>query len=237
MGLLGELPKHVGIIMDGNGRWANQRGLARMFGHRQGVERLHGIIESSSRLGIEALSLYAFSTENWKRPKEEVSALMSLLLEYFGREIEALHANKVQIRAMGDISKFTDKVQGAIEAAMERTKDNEGLRLNIAVNYGSRDEMVRAIRSIAKKVCEGKLEAEEIGETVMMEHLYTAGLPDVDLIIRTGGEKRLSNFLLMQGAYAELVFVDAFWPDFTDERYFEALREFQLRTRRYGGIQ
>ena len=237
IGLSPELPKHVAIIMDGNGRWANSRGLPRTFGHRAGVERLHGIIKNSSDLGIEALSLYAFSTENWKRPKAEVSALSALFIEYFKKEINELHENNVCIRALGDTTKFAKEVHNAILNAHELTGGNTGLKLNIALNYGSRDELVMAVKNIAKDVACGNINSEDINEELLLNNLYTKGLPDIDLIIRTGGEQRLSNFLLVQAAYAEFVFVEDFWPDFTDEKYFETLCEFQRRTRRYGGLK
>lgn len=230
------LPKHVGIIMDGNGRYATKRGLPRSFGHRAGTERLRGIIKLSSDLGIEALSLYAFSTENWKRPKVEVDALFAIFMEYFTKEVEELHRNNVAIRAMGRIEELPEKVYGECVAAMERTKENTGLKLNIALNYGSRAETVNAVKVLAKSVNEGKLAVEDISEDMLMDAMYTGGLKDVDLIIRTGGEKRLSNFMLLQSAYAEFVFTDTLWPEFSDECYVAALEEFAHRNRRYGGL-
>lgn len=233
---LSPLPKHVGIIMDGNGRYATKRGLPRSMGHRAGTERLRGIIKLSSDLGIEALSLYAFSTENWKRPKLEVDALFALFMEYFTNEVEELHKNNVEIRAMGDIAALPDKVRAQCIAAMEKTKGNKGLKLNIALNYGSRAETVNAAKSIALKVARGELAAESINEAVLMGELYSHGLEDIDLIIRTGGEKRLSNFMLLQSAYAEFVFTDTLWPEFSDDCYAAALEEFAHRNRRYGGL-
>ncbi len=236
-GLSPYMPKHVAIIMDGNGRWAKERGMIRTKGHRAGIERMREIIRHSSDLGIEALSLYAFSTENWKRPKFEVSALSKLFLEYFTKEIDELHANNVKMIALGDTTKFIPEVHAAILRGTERTKNNTGLKLNVALNYGSREEITTAVKSIAKDIEQGKLQSEDISEELISNRLYTASLPDVDLLIRPGGEKRLSNFLLMQCAYAEFVFTDDYWPDFTNEKYEEAIKEFQRRTRRYGGLK
>ena len=231
------LPRHVGIIMDGNGRWAKKRGLPRALGHRAGVERLRGIIRLSSDLGVEALSLYAFSTENWKRPDSEIGALFELFVEYFLREIDALDQNGVCIRVLGDLSSFPSKIEDPARAAMARTANNTGLKLNIALNYGGRLEIVEAARHIAEKITAGTLSLDQITEDFFATELYTAGLPDLDLLIRTGGEQRLSNFLLYQAAYAELLFIDDFWPDFSDERYIACLCEFARRDRRYGGIR
>jgi len=234
-GLLKEtLPKHVGIIMDGNGRWAQAQGFPRSAGHRAGVERLRGIIRLSSDLGITALSLYAFSTENWKRPQAEVSILCSLLVEYFSKEIDELHENGVCIRALGDYSKFPAPVAAAIQRAEERTKDNPGLKLNIALNYGSQAEILRAVKLIADDVKNGVL--QQIQPADFEQRLYSSGLPPLDLVIRTSGEQRLSNFMMYQAAYAELIFVEECWPAFSDARYIAALQEYQRRTRRYGGL-
>ncbi len=229
VGLGAELPRHVGIIMDGNGRWATRRGLPRKLGHRAGMERLRGLIRFSSDIGIEVLSLYAFSTENWKRPKEEVGALFELFMEYFLSELDDLHKNGVCIRIMGDMSAFPEKMQRAMEEAMTKTANNPGLKLNIALNYGSRAEVVRATNILVQK-------GEPVDEKSLMNALYTAGLPDLDLIIRTAGERRLSNFMLLQAAYAELVFTDVTFPDLTDEEYASCIREYQHRTRRFGAV-
>ncbi|MEL7607941.1 MAG: isoprenyl transferase [Bacillota bacterium] len=236
LGLAPELPRHVAVIMDGNGRWAGARALPRTLGHRAGVERLRGIIRLSSDIGVEALSIYAFSTENWKRPSLEVNALFELFAEYFLREIDALHKNGVCIRALGDIASLPKKVEEGARAAMERTRDNPGLKLNIGLNYGGRSEIVRAVQRIARSAASGELSPDAIDEALLGTMLDTGGLPDPDLLIRTGGEKRLSNFLLYQLAYAELLFVDDYWPDFSDERYLECLRAYQSRKRRYGGL-
>ena len=231
------LPAHVGIIMDGNGRWATKRGLPRALGHRAGTERLRGIIRLSSDLGIRALSLYAFSTENWKRPKNEIDALFGLFMEYFSKEVEELHANRVRIRMLGDVEGLPANVRAAVRAAVKKTAQNEGLRLNVALNYGARAEAVRAVRALAREAAAGALDPEEIDEDALLARLDTGGLPELDLLIRTGGEQRLSNFLLLQAAYAELAFVDTLWPDYSDALYLQSLREYARRSRRFGGLQ
>ena len=231
------LPAHVGIIMDGNGRWATKRGLPRALGHRAGTERLRGIIRLSSDLGIRALALYAFSTENWKRPKNEIDALFGLFMEYFSKEVEELHANRVRIRMLGDVEGLPANVRAAVRAAEKKTAQNEGLRLNVALNYGARAEAVRAVRALAREAAAGALDPEEIDEDALLARLDTGGLPELDLLIRTGGEQRLSNFLLLQAAYAELAFVDTLWPDYSDALYLQSLREYARRSRRFGGLQ
>ena len=233
------LPRHVAIIMDGNGRWATKRGMPRSFGHKAGVEALRGIIRHSSDLGIEALTIYAFSTENWTRSVEEVGALMGLLLEYFTRELDELHRERVCIRILGDISgmpKGLEKQQAALYAAMDKTKDNTGLKLNIALNYGGQQEIIHAARALAQKVARGDMAPEDITRETFAAELYTGGLPDVDFLIRTSGEMRLSNFLLYQMAYAEFYKTDILWPDFDTEAYDEALLAFAKRNRRFGGV-
>ncbi len=223
--------------MDGNGRWAAARGLPRAMGHRAGTERLRGIIRLSSDLGIEALSLYAFSTENWKRPRREVDTLFSIFMDYFTAEVEDLHRNNVRITAMGDLEGLPETVSRACQNAAEKTAGNTGLRLNIALNYGSRAELARAARLIAADVSTGALTLDQIDEQALADRLWVPGLPDVDLLIRTGGEERLSNFMLVQLAYAELAFCKVYWPDFTDELYRAALADFAGRSRRYGGLE
>ncbi|MBQ2771009.1 MAG: isoprenyl transferase [Clostridia bacterium] len=227
------LPKHVAIIMDGNGRWAQKRGLPRSFGHRAGVNRLREIIRFSSDAGIQALTLYAFSTENWSRPSDEVGTLMNLLIEYFNNEIEELNENNVCIRALGDIDSMPEKVAEAIHNAERKTATNAGLKLNIALNYGGRAEILRAVRQAAKLPAE---ELDQLDADGFEQLLYTRGLPSLDLLIRTAGEQRISNFLLFQCAYAEFCFVDDFWPDFTKDLYVKALIAFQKRSRRFGGL-
>lgn len=233
---LSPLPRHVGIIMDGNGRWATSRGLPRALGHRAGTERLRGIIRLCSDLGIEALSLYAFSTENWKRPKMEVDTLFAIFMDYFMTEVQELHKNNVRITAMGDIDSLPEGVARSCRSAMEKTCANTGLRLNIALNYGSRAELARAAKLLAKDCAAGTLDPEKIDEIELAKKLWVNDLPDMDLLIRTGGEKRLSNFMLLQVAYAELEFLDTYWPDFTDDRFLTALSDFAGRNRRFGGL-
>lgn len=226
-----KLPRHVAIIMDGNGRWAQKRGLPRSMGHRAGVERLNGIIRVTSDIGIDALTLYAFSTENWKRPAEEVDALCGLFVEFFKREFDELHRNGVIIRAIGDISAFPTRVSELIRDAQVKTAGNDGLALNIAMNYGGHAELLHAVNTAAAS---GRTDWDEESFASL---LYTAGLPDVDLLIRTGGEQRISNFLLWQAAYAELMFTDRYWPDYSDEAYLAQLKEFGKRKRRFGAVE
>jgi len=232
------VPKHICIIMDGNGRWAEKRGLPRSAGHRQGVEVIRDIIKITEELGIKYLTLYAFSTENWKRPKKEIEAIMNLLVEYLNRELENLHKNNVKIVAIGDISVLPTKVYEEVKRSINQTKHNTGLQVNVALNYGGRSEIVMAIQEIADKVSKNELNIEDIDEELISNHLYTAGIPDPDLLIRTGGDWRISNFLLYQIAYTELWFSDAtlYWPDFSVKHYLGAISDFQNRQRRYGGI-
>ena len=234
-GNAGKLPRHVAIIMDGNGRWAKAHKLSVSLGHRQGTEALREIIRHTDDLGIEALSLYAFSTENWRRSPEEVAALMQLILDFFASEIDELDEKKVRITILGDKSALPPQQRDTLLEAERRTAENQGLRLNIAINYGSRAELVKAVREIAEEVRDGALNPAEISEQTISDHLYTAGLPEVDLVIRTSGEMRLSNFLLYQNAYAEFMFPETLWPDFTPEEYDRCLRAFGTRDRRYGG--
>ena len=233
------LPRHVAIIMDGNGRWAQRRGMPRSFGHKAGVEALRDVIRHSDHLGIEALTIYAFSTENWKRSAEEVGALMGLLLEYFTKELDELHKENVCIRILGDIGDMPaglEKQQQALYNAMDRTKDNTGLKLNIALNYGGRQEIVAAAKKLAAKAAAGEIQPDEIDMNMFASELYTAGLPEVDFMIRTSGEIRLSNFLLYQLAYAEFYQTDVLWPDFDINAYDEALLAYTKRNRRFGGV-
>ena len=231
------LPKHVAIIMDGNGRWAVKRGMPRSAGHAAGTEALRDIIRASDDWGIEALSLYAFSTENWSRSKEEVNALMGLLLKYFNSEIDELDAKGVKITILGDVDGMPEPQREALVNAMARTKDNAGLKLNIALNYGGRAELTRAARLLAEKVKAGELEPDAIDEDLFAQQLYTAGSPDVDLLIRTSGEMRTSNFLPWQLTYAEMVFDSVNWPDFDRARYLQCLRVYAERDRRFGGVE
>lgn len=229
------LPRHVAIIMDGNGRWAKKHKLATALGHRQGVEALRGIIRHTSDLKIESLSLYAFSTENWRRSSEEVAALMQLMLEFFSSEMDELHAKDVRIRILGDVNGLPPRQREILEIAETRTANNKGLKLNIALNYGGRAELVKAARELAEEVSSGALPLDGITERALAEHLYTAGQSDVDLLIRTSGEMRLSNFLLYQCAYAEFMFPEMLWPDFTVADYDHCLMAFGKRHRRFGG--
>ena len=229
------LPRHVAIIMDGNGRWAKQHKLQVALGHRKGVETLRSIIRESSDLGIEALSLYAFSTENWKREKSEVEALMGLLLEFFSSEIDELDRENVCIRILGDKEGLPPRQRDAVIQAEKRTENNTGLKLNIAINYGGRAELARAARKLADMAVKGEIAPHEIDENHLADQLDTRGLPDVDLMIRTSGEMRLSNFLLFQCAYAEFDFPSVLWPDFDLTEYHKALDAFRHRDRRFGG--
>ena len=229
------LPRHIAIIMDGNGRWAQRRLLPRAAGHRAGVEAMRQVITRCDELGVDALTVYAFSTENWARSREEVGALMSLLLEYFTREIDELHRKNVRILILGDVDGLPQKQRDAVRAAMERTRGNTGLKLNIALNYGARAELTRAARMLAERAKAGEISPDDIDEDMLSGSLYTAGLPEVDLLIRTSGEQRLSNFLLYQLAYAEFVFDPILWPDFDAAALDRDIAEFQRRQRRFGG--
>ena len=229
------LPRHVAVIMDGNGRWAKQHRFSVSRGHRQGTETLREIIRHTDDLGISTLSLYAFSTENWSRPPEEVSALMQLILDFFASEIDELDEKNVRITILGDKSALPEIQRRTLLEAEHRTADNTGLRLNIAINYGGRAELVKAARELAGLARDGKLNPEDITEETISEHLYTAGQPDVDLLIRTSGEMRLSNFMLYQNAYAEFLFPETLWPDFSVADYDRALEAYRRRERRFGG--
>lgn len=230
------IPRHIAIIMDGNGRWAQRKGLLRTFGHRAGVESLRDIVKAASELGIKVLTAYAFSTENWKRPDEEVNFLMSLFSEYLDSEIDELHQNDVQIKFIGKIDELAVTLQHKIENAQARTLHNNGLILNLAVNYGGRAEITRAVQIITEKVATGALKPEEITDNTIQDHLYTAALPDPDLLIRPSGDLRISNFLLWQSAYAEFWFTDINWPDFKPKHLIQAIIDYQKRDRRFGGV-
>ena len=230
-----KLPRHIAIIMDGNGRWAKKRLLPRAAGHRAGVEALRAVITQCDELGIEALTVYAFSTENWARSREEVGALMALLLEYFTREIDELNRKNVRILILGDVDGLPEKQRDAVRDAMQRTRANTGLKLNIALNYGARAELARAARNLAARAAAGEIDPRAIDESALERELYTAGLPEVDLLIRTSGEQRLSNFLLYQLAYAEFVFDPVLWPDYDAAALDRDIAEFSRRQRRFGG--
>lgn len=226
------LPKHVAIIMDGNGRWAKQRGKERTYGHHAGAETVHKIIEEAARLGVKFLTLYTFSTENWNRPQEEIAALMSLLLESI--EEETLMKNNISFRIIGDLQKLPEEVQRGLTSCIEHTSKNTGMCLILALSYSSRWELTEAVRQIAIKVQKGEVSPEQITDELITSHLTTNFMPDPDLLIRTGGEIRLSNYLLWQCAYSELYFCDTFWPDFNNEEFWKAIYEYQQRERRFG---
>lgn len=232
-----KLPRHVAVIMDGNGRWAKKRLLPRSAGHTAGMYKVKSIIRLSSDLGIRCLTLYAFSTENWKRPKQEVGFLMKLLIEFLNKELDEMHERNVIFRTIGDTTQLPAAVQDVLAGAIRKTQNNTGLTVNIALNYGSRAEIARAVRNIAGEVEAGRLRSDQITEEKFTSFLTTSGQPDPDLLIRTSGEERLSNFLLWQLAYAELYFTPVLWPDFDDEEYMKALTSFAKRDRRYGGVQ
>ena len=220
--------------MDGNGRWAKRQGLARMFGHRQGVETVHRITEAAAELGVEYLTLYAFSTENWNRPKEEVDALMSLLVDTIAKETPTLMKNNVRLSTIGDLSRLPDNAQQKFRSCMAETSVNTGLNLVIALSYSARWEMIQAAKSIAMAVQQGGLLVEDINEEVIASYMTTAQMPDPDLLIRTSGELRISNFLLWQLAYSELYFTDCLWPEFSEEEFYKAIVNYQNRERRFG---
>lgn len=231
------MPNHIAIIMDGNGRWAMKKGLPRSLGHKAGVDALKDIVKVCSDLGVRILTVYAFSTENWKRPKEEVGYLMKLLIEYMRKEIEELNANRVRIKILGDIKLLPNATKEEILNAVEFTKNNNGLQFNIALNYGGRLEILNACKNITNDLKTNKIQIDLLDEELFKEYLYTGEDPDPDLIIRTSGERRLSNFLLWQGAYSELVFTDTLWPDFKKENLIEAINEYQSRNRRFGNVK
>jgi undecaprenyl diphosphate synthase len=230
------LPQHVAIIMDGNGRWARQRSLPRVEGHRQGAESARTIIRTAGELGIKYLTLYAFSAENWNRPKDEVDALMKYLIHYLKTETPELNKNNVRLEVIGQIYRLPENVQEHLKKSIQTLSKNSGLTLVMALSYGSRIEIVDAVRGIAEKVKRGKLDPADINEQVFAQHLYTRNIPDPDLLIRTSGEMRVSNFLLWQISYAELVITPTLWPDFRKPQFFAALEEYARRHRRFGGV-
>jgi undecaprenyl diphosphate synthase len=229
-------PNHVAIIMDGNGRWAKARGLPRVAGHRRGADAVRRVVRGAGELGIPVLTLFAFSTENWTRPAEEVNDLMGLLRHYLRSELEELHRNGARLRVIGNRAGLAPDIVRDIERAEAMTHANSRIDVNICVNYGARDEILRAARRLAEQVAAGELEAGRIDEGRFERELLTSGVPDPDLLIRTSGEQRISNFLLWQCAYAELIFVDTLWPDFGKEHLERAIAEFRRRERRYGGV-
>lgn len=229
---LQRIPQHVAIIMDGNGRWAKERGHERCFGHQAGAETVHVIIETAARLGVGYLTLYTFSTENWNRPADEVAALMALLFDSI--EEDTLMKNDIRFRVIGEMEKLPERVRERLEACIEHTAGNGGMCLVLALSYSSRWEITRAVQQIARQVAEGKISPDEVNDELFASHLATSFMPDPDLLIRTGGELRLSNYLLWQAAYSELYFCDTYWPDFREEAFYQAIVDYQKRERRFG---
>ena len=228
------MPRHVAIIMDGNGRWAKKQGLARMYGHKQGVETVHRITETAAEMGIQYLTLYTFSTENWNRPKEEVDALMTLLVDTIAKETPTLMKNNVRLLTIGDTERLPEGAKRKFEQCMEETSGNTGLRLVIALSYSARWEITNAMQEAVRKAQAGALKAEDVNEELVSSLMTTASMPDPDLLIRTSGELRISNFLLWQLAYSELYFTDCLWPEFTEEEFCKAIVDYQHRERRFG---
>ncbi|MBT4916755.1 MAG: isoprenyl transferase [Formosa sp.] len=231
---INNLPKHIAIIMDGNGRWAKEKGFLRVFGHESGTKSVRGVVEACTELGIENLTLYAFSSENWNRPKLEVKTLMQLLISSLKKEMSTMEKNSIRLNAIGNLNNLPKKVQKELLHVIESTRKNKKMTLTLALSYGSRDEITDATRQICDKVKNNIISIENIDDTLINQHLYTRNLPDVDLLIRTSGEKRISNFLLWQIAYAELYFTDVYWPDFVKENLYEAIINYQKRERRFG---
>ena len=234
--LSGHIPDHIAIIMDGNGRWARERSLPRIAGHREGINSVREITRLCGEIEVKHLTLYTFSTENWQRPKTEVSALMTLLLKTINKEIKELHKNNVKFTVIGDLVMLPVSTRKGLQDGIELTRDNGGLNLCLALNYGSRQEMIDAIQSLALKVQSGEMVPEEINEAIFSDALYTKGIPDPDLLIRTSGECRLSNFLLWQSAYTEIFMTETYWPEFREEQLMNAIHDYQLRERRFGKV-
>ncbi|MBH0331282.1 isoprenyl transferase [Brevibacillus brevis] len=232
----GKIPEHVAIIMDGNGRWANKRSLPRVAGHRAGMKAVKEVVKAADEIGVRYMTMYAFSTENWKRPRDEVDFLMKLPQEFLSTELDELIERGVRIRMVGSKNELPSHTLKALLEAEERTKDNSGLQLNFALNYGGRDELAKAFSVMAAQVKAGELQPEQLTEELISSYLYTSEIPDPDLLIRTSGEIRLSNFMLWQLAYTELWFTDVLWPDFTREHFYQAIVEYQGRARRYGAV-
>lgn len=232
---LEKVPEHVAVIMDGNGRWAKNKNLPRMAGHNSGMIAMKEIVKAASIIGVKHLTVYAFSTENWRRSIKEVSGIFKLLIIYVEKELCELHQNNVKVKILGHYDRLPKEVVKSLERSLEVTKNNTGMQFNIALNYGGRDEILRSVKKLAIKVEQGDLKADEITEKDIADNLYTSGIPDPDLLIRTSGEKRLSNYLLWQSAYSEFVFTDVLWPDFTRKDFEKAIEIFQHRKRRFGG--
>ncbi|GAB1857863.1 isoprenyl transferase [Flavobacteriaceae bacterium MHTCC 0001] len=232
--LIKALPKHIAIIMDGNGRWAKQKGMLRAFGHENGTKAVREVVEASAELGVLNLTLYAFSTENWNRPKLEVKTLMKLLISSLKKEIKTLQDNNIKLSAIGNLNLLPENVRKELLEVMQSTKDNSRMTLTLALSYGSREELISTVKEISNKVKNNIISPEAIDESIINKHLYTQNLPDVDLLIRTSGEQRISNFLLWQIAYAELYFTPTLWPDFKKQDLYKAIIEYQKRERRFG---
>jgi undecaprenyl diphosphate synthase len=228
------LPKHLAIIMDGNGRWAKQKGLLRSLGHENGTKSVKVTVETCAKIGVENLTLYAFSTENWNRPKLEVDTLMKLLVSSLRKELKTLQENNIRLNSIGNLSKMPSSILKELNEVIEKTKNNTRMTLTLALSYGSREELLNVVKNISDKVKNNIISIDTIDESIINQHLYTHNLPDVDLLIRTSGEHRISNFLLWQIAYAELFFTDVLWPDFTEEHLYEAIISYQKRERRFG---
>ena len=229
-----KLPKHLAIIMDGNGRWAKQKGLLRAFGHENGTKSVRTVVETSAKLGIENLTLYAFSTENWNRPKLEVDLLMELLINSLKNELKTLQENNIRLNSIGNLDLLPKSAQKKLQEVIENTKSNSRMVLTLALSYGSREELINAVKNISNKVKNNIISVDKIDESIINQHLYTRDLPEVDLLIRTSGEHRISNFLLWQIAYSELYFTDVLWPDFKENDLYEAIISYQKRERRFG---
>ena len=233
---LENIPKHVGIIMDGNGRWAKNRNMPRTFGHKEGTKRVIEIVEAAYKINIKSLTLYAFSTENWKRPSDEISKLMDLLAFYIKSQLEKIKKNNVKIKVLGDYTVFPEQIVKLIDSALQETKSNDKMILNIGLNYGGQSEIVRASKNIYKDIISGKINIDDIDTESFKDYLYTSGQDDLDLLIRPSGELRVSNFLLYQLAYSEFYFSNILWPDFHENEFYKAIYDFQQRNRRYGGL-
>jgi len=232
----GDIPSHIAIIMDGNGRWAKRRGLPRVAGHRRGVETVREIVEVCAEVGVKYLTLYTFSTENWKRPKDEVSTLMRLLLKSLKERLDELNKNNIKLTCIGNIESLPDVVQKQLFEDIERTKNNKRMTLNLALSYSGRWELLEAVKSISRKAAEGKISPDSITEKTISDHLTTKNMPEPELIIRTSGEFRVSNFLLWQIAYSEFVILDVYWPEFSRSHLYDAIRQYQKRERRFGKV-
>ncbi len=231
------IPEHVAIIMDGNGRWAKSKKMPRLAGHKAGVEALRDVLETAGDIGIKHMTFYAFSTENWNRPEDEVSGLLNLLYIYLRSETKKLHKNNIKICTIGDISKLPQKAREELERTMELTKNNTSMTVHLALNYGGRDDILRAVKNITEDVLNHNITTDDINEDLMSKYLYTVDIPDPDLMIRTSGEFRISNFLLWQMAYTEMYFVDCYWPDFDGSELRKAVENYNIRDRRYGNVK